>query len=178
MIKNKASFLLKCNIAVLILLILESFVLYTVLPDTIASHYGPSLKSDSYMSKGLFLIIMVFAPAFLILLASLTSINLLKIPNRWINLPHKDYWLVPERRVESLGKFQELLLFIGCMIGFDFILMLYWVYDANMQKNASLSIWAPIALFAIVLIILIRAFFVIKEFYKIPRTHGSKVDKK
>jgi len=83
------------------------------LPDTVASHFGASGEPDGWSSKTELLVIygvvvVVTVGPFLLL-----PVLLPHIPNELINLPHKDYWLAPERRRETLRTINVYLLWMG-----------------------------------------------------------------
>ena len=109
------------------------------LPDQVASHFGWHGQPDGWMSKQaeviLFAIIGLGVPAFIMGLWYAVRF----LPNGPINLPHKDYWLAPERRTETTTyMFRHSVWFASMMIAF-----LSWVHllvvFANQQPSPRLS---------------------------------------
>ena len=76
---------------------------YDQLPENVASHFNAQGEADGYMSKSTHMVMMgallIGTPAFMFLIAW----GLRFMPNDLINMPHKEYWLADERRLESLA---------------------------------------------------------------------------
>ena len=80
------------------------FVIFTAreLPPEVGSHFAGGGEPDDWMPRESYVTLMVLFilvyPAFMLL-----AFNWL--PRRWthlVNIPHRDYWLAPERKEESL----------------------------------------------------------------------------
>jgi uncharacterized membrane protein len=94
-----------------VLLLVLAFLQYTwfapQLPEQIASHFDAAGRADGWSSKGdFFALNLAFVVGMALLFLGLTA-WLAKIPNEWISLPHKDYWLAPERRAATLETLQQ-----------------------------------------------------------------------
>jgi uncharacterized membrane protein len=106
-------FALFALIALLVVIVLQVAYYAPKLPDTVASHFGPSGQADGWSSKTTFLalyggvVVITIGP--ILLLPWL----LRYIPDDLINMPHKEYWLAPERREETLRTVGVYLLWIG-----------------------------------------------------------------
>jgi Na+/melibiose symporter-like transporter len=70
---------------------------------------------------------------------ALAGALLKKTPDRYINIPHKGYWLAPERREKSLRSLQRMTDMIGVVIGFFIVLMMQAVIVANLDKYPQLG---------------------------------------
>jgi uncharacterized membrane protein len=91
---------------VLFALLLVGAALFIVLtaqalPGVVASHFGASGRADAYMTRGayrlLMLLIAVAVPLGIVLLQALVRRR-----RSAFNLPHREYWLSPERRDATL----------------------------------------------------------------------------
>lgn len=88
-------------------------------PDRIPTHFGSGGAPNAWMTRGGYTWFML---AFLVVLPLLvtTAIGFLpRLVPRLVNLPHRDHWLAPERRDESLA-------FLGrhaCRLGSLMVLM-------------------------------------------------------
>lgn len=92
-------------------------------PERVATHFGPSGQADGWMSRGpaaaFQTVLQVLFPWFFVAIGQWVG----KLPNAMINVPHKEYWLAPERRQESLRWMAGMLtwvavatsLFLGCL---------------------------------------------------------------
>jgi uncharacterized membrane protein len=90
-------------LAILVLAgLIHAGVYYRMLPAQVASHFDIQGQPDGWMSKGAF--VSVYVGMLLgsgIVMAAL-GLLLPRTPDSLINLPHKDYWLAPERRRATL----------------------------------------------------------------------------
>ena len=77
---------------------------YPALPAQMASHFGPNGEANGYMTK------LGFAAFYVVMMAFYAALfagigGLLKVlPVNSINLPHKEYWLAPERKTANSSK--------------------------------------------------------------------------
>ncbi len=76
---------------------------YAALPPKVASHFDGHGRPDGWMSRTADTEIMsavaLFVPGLVIAFMGGAS----RIPVSFINLPHRDYWLAPERRKAALA---------------------------------------------------------------------------
>jgi hypothetical protein len=78
---------------------------YAALPLRVASHFDGSGRADGFMSRDDEIVFMgsfgiLFAGFFILLTACLRW-----MPVELVNLPHRDYWLAPERRCATSAVF-------------------------------------------------------------------------
>lgn len=108
------------------------------LPNRVATHFGAGGQADGWMSREqhvqVTLLSGLLIPAFIVGLFSL-----MRYLKAGINIPHKDYWLSPERQAETPAFFQR----HGVWFAGMFILFLggmhYTVVSANGRVPAVLS---------------------------------------
>jgi hypothetical protein len=84
----------------------------------------------------------------------LVSAHLLgRIPDRFINLPAREYWLAPEHHDDAIATIRENLLWMGtCTLAFFDVVYLH-VYVLNLQQHphAGLSFWLALAGYLLIL---------------------------
>lgn len=120
----------------LALAVLQVVVFYPRLPDVMASHFDASGQADGWMSKTTFLAIHVGTLGLTAVL--FLALPAIRWPDRWVNLPHKDYWLAPERREETFRYLHGQFFLFGCLtLGFLLIVM-QWVMEANLDGSHTL----------------------------------------
>jgi len=132
--------------AIVLLLLWQIFSAYPHLPDKVASHFNIAGKPNGWMSKQAFLRFDVFLVGILALLFYFSGFFMNKIPNAFINMPNKDYWLAPERRDNSLRVIAGFLLWLGNgTLIFIFILQQHMIdYNLNPRKySAGIGAWTP-----------------------------------
>ena len=134
-----------------------------MLPPLVASHFDAAGRANGFMPRTgytIFMLAMTVAlPAFLALCLEMTR----RIPPRLINLPHRDYWLAPERSDESLDYLRtHSLRFAGLLAAF--LCVVHWlVVAANLEVPPLLptaTMVAALVLFGAATIVWTGAFFV------------------
>jgi uncharacterized membrane protein len=113
---------------------------YDDLPAKVASHFDIQGRPNGWMSRktcvGFTLGLGVLLPAFIVGMMGGAG----KIPVSFINLPHRDYWLAPERRQAALAILLRFSLWFACMIVLV-VTGLHWlIVEANLSgEGAHLS---------------------------------------
>ena len=110
------------------------------LPERVASHFGFDGRADGWMTRDE----LVASQAGLVLclaaliggLARFTS----KVPDRFINLPHREHWLAPGRRAETFGWLERLLLGLGSLLLLFFGWLFQQTFEANLLPEPRLSL--------------------------------------
>jgi uncharacterized membrane protein len=86
---------------------------YPLLPDRVASHFGASGQPDAWSGKDSFVKIYLVVVAFIAVMFPGIGLILRKSPVSMINLPNKDYWLSPERKLETIEVLFRQFLWFG-----------------------------------------------------------------
>jgi uncharacterized membrane protein len=129
---------------VLFLLILigaAAFVISTggTLPDMVATHFGPSGEVNGSLPRSYYVRFMVIFAVVLPLGLNLLVSRVLKLPNTRINIPHREYWLAPERRAETVERLRSHMRFFGVMLA-AFLCYVHWrVVLANRLSPPALD---------------------------------------
>jgi uncharacterized membrane protein len=117
------------------------FIYYTSrsLPATVASHFNAAGIPNGFMPRTTYLLVMLVVvllpPILLVLLPRMALRN----SGARINVPHRDYWLAPERREHTVQIIsQHTTRFAGLLIGF--LCYAHWlVVYANSSTPPTLS---------------------------------------
>jgi hypothetical protein len=109
---------------------------YHDLPAKVASHFDIQGKPNGWMSRdtcvGFTIGLGLLLPALIIG----TMAGAGKIPVSFINLPHRDYWLVPERRQAALAVLLRFSLWFACL-NVLFVTGLHWlIVEANLPGES------------------------------------------
>jgi len=120
------------------------------LPNLVASHFDERGQPDQWVSRSsfvMFSLIFESAQIFVLLMISFIFSFICKfLPDSLINLPHRDYWLAPERRAETKNCIFRQGLWFSCLCAcFITGIMFLGVY-ANMRVPVEWSIGEFIAL--------------------------------
>lgn len=136
---------------------IQALVYYPKLPFALASHFDAAGRANGWSSKSGFFQIQALVVALVALLFGGLPAVLSRFPDRLINLPHKDYWLAPERREATLASVAGTLTWFGCaalllMLGVTQLVIRY-----NLQRSAGLAsgpMWLLIGGFALCALLL------------------------
>jgi len=152
----------------LALAVIQALVYYPQLPDVVASHFDAAGNADGWMSKEAFFAVDLGTVALTALL--FLTLPRVRWPDRLINLPHKDYWLAPERREETFRTFQRQMLVFGCATLAFLLLVMQWAIEANLDGSQTLApgpIWWLLGAYGLFTVVwLVR---LLRHFYRIPR---------
>jgi len=138
------------------------------LPNRIASHFGPSGMPNGWMSKTPFVVLY----AVMVLVAAsavfLVPRSIAKTSNDRIHLPHKEYWLAPERRAETWAYFERHFAWYGCVFLLLIVFAMELVIQANFRTPPQLS--SGPFLFLILAFLLFNLVWVIQLFRRFSKT--------
>jgi hypothetical protein len=93
--------------------LLRAWRTYPLLPARVASHFALSGAPDGWMSKRAFAGFQVGVVLLLGAALSAASTRLERRGDAGLNLPHKDYWLAPERRAGTMAWLRGFFLWFG-----------------------------------------------------------------
>jgi len=149
---------------VLLLCIFETARLWFLAPSQMASHFNFQGNPDGFMPRLEFFASQLQVSLMVVGLALLMQLIFLVIPAKWINIPNREYWLVPEHHdqlVENMGTFGFALfgsVLLVLQVGFE--LSVY----ANLQK--------PVLFGAQIMLAAIGAFFTFSAYllFKLTRS--------
>ena len=83
------------------------------MPAVMATHYNGAGIPNGTMSRSVAAGVQVALLALLGAVFLGLPLLLRRMPAGWINLPHRDYWLAPERRKETLRAIEERVVLLG-----------------------------------------------------------------
>ncbi len=137
---------------VLIEIAVAAFIATTTgqLPDRVASHFAAGGLPNGWMTRDGYLAFML---AFAVLLPAIVVAGVAVVPHlshRRIKIPHRDYWLAPERRAATFSSLASRACWLGCLIA----LFLAGLHYAILEANATVPPRLPADLFWTLLIAL------------------------
>src|ERR1043165_8911352 len=100
-------------LVLIIVAVLHMASFYPALPDVVPSKFGVDGNVTRTMSKAGFITSYGVAVAVLGLMFSTITLVIARLPSSVINLPHKGFWLAPERRDDSLQFIATYLVWMG-----------------------------------------------------------------
>lgn len=109
------------------------------LPETVASHFNAAGEANGWSSRTTFTALYL-ATTGIMALCFLGPIWLMpKIPDSMINMPHKDYWLAPERRDETFQILNEYLLWLASATMLFLIDAFHQTIQVNLGESKTLG---------------------------------------
>ncbi len=133
-----------------------------LLPDPVASHFNSAGQPNDWMSRNGFiafnLVMLVGMAALFLGLPPLLS----KIPNEWINMPRKDYWLAPERRAETLDTMARWMEWLGVATLALLLGITQLTIEANLSGGPQLddTVWVLTTIYMVFMAVWIIGFLV------------------
>jgi uncharacterized membrane protein len=119
------------------------------LPANVASHFDAQGQPNGWMTRTSYLKTMaaigLLLPLLLVGIGLLTAL----LPASSINLPHRDYWLAPERRDETVRYMARHMAWLACITMALFIALNYLLVEGNRATPPRLSnaIWLLLVAF-------------------------------
>jgi hypothetical protein len=105
----------------------------------VATHFGVSGEANGYMTRTVYVRFMLAFVVLLPLALNFLIARVLGLPNTRINIPHREYWLAPERRVDTVVRLQRHMNFFGVLLA-AFLCYVHWqVVQANTHSPAVLN---------------------------------------
>lgn len=108
------------------------------LPETVATHFNAHGEPNGWMSRSanqmFMLLVGLCFPLLIVLLCCATRF----MPSGLVNIPHRDYWLAPERRRETSDYLVRHSLWLACLAVCFVIGIQFSIVHANNQNPPHL----------------------------------------
>jgi len=150
---------------VLLLCIFETTRLWFLAPARMASHFNFQGNPDGFMPKLQFFVSQIQVALLVIGLSLLMQLVVLVTPARWINLPNRDYWLVPEHHdalMENLSSFGFALfggILLVVQLGFELSTYANLQAPVHFSAQIMLPVIAGFMIFSVVMLFLLTRSF-------------------
>jgi uncharacterized membrane protein len=112
---------------------------YTLLPNCMASHFDAAGNANNFQPKSVFLHLNAVVTVLALVTGFIVPRIISVLPASMINLPHKDYWLAPERRAQTMAFFETHFGWFGCAVYFLLICVFEEVVQANLRTPPRMS---------------------------------------
>lgn len=155
------------RVFVLFLAAAEVFIWLTsaALPSNMASHFGAGGAANGFMSRGAYVGVMLGVTLIAPLLVALSGQLVNVLPTRLINLPHREYWLAPQRRAATIASLSRLSVYFASAL-VVFLCFVHWLVvranEAPVPRLEPVPMFVGLGLFlagtAVWLIVLVRRF--------------------
>jgi serine/threonine-protein kinase len=97
---------------------LFSFLVWSaqVLPERVASHFDGDGNANDWMSRTVYLFFIGALPLFFCGILTLIGLLAKTFPKKCFNIPHRDFWLAPERRAMFSAFLLRRMLWLVCLM--------------------------------------------------------------
>jgi len=112
---------------------------YAQLPDVVASHFNARGMPNGWQTKSVFFAFSAGAVAIAAFLTFGIPAIFSKMPMSLISLPHKEYWLAPERRAETLAFLDRSFAWFGCAVLLVVTTAVNYAIGRNLHPGAQLD---------------------------------------
>jgi len=155
---------------VLLLVAFVSLVVMSepILPDRLATHFGPGGSPNGWMSRDAFVRFEIFIVVVPVVIMYAVGFLASSLPPSLINLPNRDYWLAEGRRAATVRKLRLSMFELGNAT-LAFLLFVVWsIIDANKEGPAELGGLFKYGLFAFLVFIAVWTFLLLRPFLTVP----------
>jgi hypothetical protein len=139
-----------------VLIVVAWFVVTTTrqLGDTVATHFAGAFLANGWMQRGEYLAFsLAFSTVLPVIIAGIVGWLPRVFPGS-VSLPHKDYWLAPERSAATFATIAVRAVLLGALLSV-FMAGVHWLI---LQANAVVPPRLPADLFWMLLIAFLAAF--------------------
>lgn len=127
---------------------------YPNLPEKVAAHFNAFGEADNWTSKPTYLIFQVILLIFTLFFTFVLPLLIKKLPAPLINIPHKDYWLAPERRSATYLILRRRFEWFGVGLCALLISINQLVIRANLlDQNLSAASWYILGVFLLFIVV-------------------------
>jgi NADH:ubiquinone oxidoreductase subunit 6 (subunit J) len=138
------SLLIAAFLANLALMLVSVFML----PDQVAIHFSGGGVPDAWASKWVHALILLLATVPLFVLFVSAARLTLGMPEKWISLPNKAYWLKAENRAELQARLGASMEQFGAVLFLFLFVVGLLTLDANLREPVRLNEALFLTLFA------------------------------
>ena len=108
---------------------------YPQMPQRMASHFAADGRANGWQSREAFFAWMLLVTSTSALVGFVAPRQIAAKSNFRINLPHRTYWLAPERRPETMRFISATMAWFGCGILFVLICGTFLAIQVNLGPN-------------------------------------------
>ncbi len=127
--------------AIALLAVAQNAWYWGQLPDRVATHFNSEGTPNDWMTKTNATIIMsgfqIGMPFFLIAVTLLAA----RLPASMVNIPHREYWLHPDRHASSIGYVQLFMNWIAVVFSLFALAINHLVFMANRDGVGLNTVW-------------------------------------
>ena len=135
---------------------------YSSLPARVATHFGSDGQPNGWLSRDAHTLGQLGISLFVGGQFFALTRYLPRVPDRFVNLPHRDYWLAAKRRAETFAWLGAMLFWLGTLLQSFLAYVFHEVWRANLITPPALrlnSLWLQLSLFIVTVGLVITLLF-------------------
>jgi uncharacterized membrane protein len=142
---------------------------YPQMPQRMASHFAADGSVNGWQSRDAFFVLMMLVTSTSAIVGFLAPRQIAAKSNARINLPHRDYWLAPERREETMRFISATMAWFACGILLVLISGTFLALQANLAPDHHFNSAAMLAVLGVFLVSLFGSLLgFVRHFRNIP----------
>jgi hypothetical protein len=114
-----------------VLVVAQSLYYYKRLPAAVASHFDAAGQPNGWSTPEAFVLLQISIAALITLVFLGLPVFLRGVPTAFWNLPHKEYWLAPDRRASTIADLENRF----CWLGAATIALILCVFQIAIEAN-------------------------------------------
>ena len=152
-------------------LILRVALIWSELPETMASHFGAGGRPNDYMSKVPFFWFLAASAGGSVAIVFAAAGMLKRLPARWINIPNRDYWLATdERREVAMNRIAAPMAWIGLLTAALLAVAVEFTIEANLEQAQFANDVFIVMLVGYLLLVAAITIWMIRDLAKLANT--------
>lgn len=124
---------------------------YPQMPQRMASHFAADGSVNGWQSRDAFFVLMFLVASTSAIVGFLAPRQIAAKATARINLPHRDYWLAPERRLQTVRYISAMMAWFACGILFVLISGTFLALRANLAPDHRFNAGAMLAVLGVFL---------------------------
>jgi uncharacterized membrane protein len=101
------------------------------LPENLATSFNFAGEPECWMSRTSYMLFVSGMGSLVIIAIAIIGLLCAYLPAKWCNVPHRDYWFAPERRVETKRYIFQQMLWFDCLLSCFLIAVHFSTIHAN-----------------------------------------------
>ena len=149
----------RAPVTVLLILValaaIQAIHYYPALPNELVVHFNAAGEPNGWSQKGSFMLTYAITEAMVVVLGVGLAFLIERVPPSLVNIPHRQYWLAPERRKETAEFLANQLMWIEAATLLFLMAIAQIVYVKNLSADPprlSRDIWYLVAAFAVAVV--------------------------
>ncbi len=144
----------KTLVTFLFLAILDAWYYFDKLPASVATHFDARGLPNGWQGKATVVTMDIAATVFVVALLAGVAAMIMKLPDAYFNISNRDYWLAPERGLETRERLVAFLLQVGALtlLLMRFIMHLTYVLNTKQPPGELEYLWPALVVYTILVV--------------------------